>query len=922
MLKFLLLVAGGTLASAQQYSITTIAGGAPPATPAVAASTSIGQPRRVALDSAGNLYFSSGNSVFKMGSGGTLTLVAGNSRAGFSGDGGPAVNAQLNNPQGLAFDHAGGLYIADSSNNRIRIVTPDGIINTFAGTGGVSPGGARSFNDGGPATGALLHAPSAVAIDTSGNVYIADTGDNLIRIVTPDGLINAFAGDSYPSFLGDAGLATDAELYKPSDVAVDSSGNVYIADTANQRIRKVTTDGLINTIAGTGAAGYSGDTGPATSAILLAPASVTVDSSGNVYFADTGNTRIRKIDTSANISTVVGTGVPGFTGDGGPAINAKMSLPTGVAVDSSGNLYIADSQNLRIRKVASGTISTLAGNGVSSFSGDNGPATQAQMNSPEGVAVDSSGNIYIADTNNHEVRRVTRDGTIARFAGNGTAGFGGDGGAAASAQLNAPEGLAIDSAGNLYIADTQNARVRMVTAGGAISTVAGNGTPGFGGDGGAATGAMLSTVTGVAVDAAGNLYIADLNNYRVRKVSGGTIATVAGNGSQGYAGDGGAATSASLNLPRGVAVDAAGNLYIADSGNAVVRKVANGAITTIAGTGLPGFSGDGGAPTSAQLASPSGIAVDVNGSLIVADGAARIRKILFYGFITTIAGNGATGYSGDGGLAINAQINGATAVALDNSGNVYIADSSNNAVRMLQFTAAGTSISAVVNGASNQPGAIAPGEVLVLYGTGLGPGTLTQASLGANGGLPTALAGTSVAINGTLVPLLYTSAGQVGALVPFEVTGPTARVVAVYQGQTSAPATENVVAASPAIFTLDGSGAGQALAINVADGAVNGPNHPASAGSYVTLYATGAGQTNPAGQDGQPATVSSVVAAVTATIGGQTATVQYAGGSPGSVAGVIQVNLQVPAGLTAGAVPVVLQVGGASSQSGVTMVVQ
>ena len=343
MLRFISLLAGASIALAQQYSISTVAGGAPPATPAAAASVSIGQPGRVALDASGNLYFSASNCVFKINGSGTVTLIAGTSRAGYSGDGGPAVNAQLNAPQGIAFAPGGNVvYIADSRNNRIRQVDlSSGIITTFAGDGTISPGGGPSaYGDGGPATSAQLHLPMGVAVDTNFNVYIADTGDNTIREVTTDGNIATIAGDSFPSYQGDAGLAIAAELHGPEDVAVDSSGNIYIADTQNAYIRKVTSDGNINFIAGDGSIGFSGDGGYATSADLIAPFALAVDSSGNVYFAENGDSRIRKIDAkSLDISTVAGNGTPGFTGDGSTATNAEMNSPTGVAVDSAGNLY-------------------------------------------------------------------------------------------------------------------------------------------------------------------------------------------------------------------------------------------------------------------------------------------------------------------------------------------------------------------------------------------------------------------------------------------------------------------------------------------------------------------------------------------------------------------------------------------------------
>jgi sugar lactone lactonase YvrE len=424
MQKFALLLAGVTIASAQQYSISTVAGGAPPATPAAAATTSIGMPRRVTSDSGGNIYFTAGDAVYKMTSGGTLTVVAGNSRAGFSGDGGPAVNAQLNFPQGLAFDAAGNLYIADSKNNRVRIVTKDGLINTFAGNGQISNGGGPgNYNDNGPATNGLLHLPSGVAVDKSGNVYIADTADNTIRQVTTDGIIHTYAGTSYPEFLGDSGTPANAGFYGPQDVAIDANGNIYVADTQNARVRQINpSTGLITTYAGGGTTtqttpkgvAANGDNGAATSAFLRAPMSIAIDSSGNLYLVENAISDIRKVDTKGIITTVAGTGTSGFGGDGSSATSALMNSPTGIALDSSGNLYVADSVNMRVRKIAGGNMTTVAGNGVLSYSGDNGSALKAQMNLPKGVAVDAAGNIYVADTSNHEVRKSTPRATSPR----------------------------------------------------------------------------------------------------------------------------------------------------------------------------------------------------------------------------------------------------------------------------------------------------------------------------------------------------------------------------------------------------------------------------------------------------------------------------------------------------------------------------
>ena len=381
------------------------------------------------------------------------------------------------------------------------------------------------------------------------------------------------------SGLGPEGApATSAALNSPMATALDNLGNLYIADTNNHRIRKVdATSGTITTVAGNGTPGFSGDGATAINAQLHNPRGVALDSAGHLYIADYGNHRIRKVDaTSGTITTVAGNGTSGFVGDGATAISAQLSYPRGVALDSAGNLYIADTSNHRIRKVdASGTITTVAGNGTPGFSGDGATAISAQLSYPLGVALDSLGHLYIADTSNHRIRKVDASGTITTVAGNGTPGFAGDGATATNAQLRTPTGVALDSAGNLYIADSNNHRIRKVNASGTITTVAGNGTPGFGGDGATATSARLSSPVGVALDSAGHLYIADYNNHRIRKVdaTSGTITTVAGNGTSGFAGDGATATSALLNAPLGVALDSTGHLYIADYNNHRIRKV-------------------------------------------------------------------------------------------------------------------------------------------------------------------------------------------------------------------------------------------------------------------------------------------------------------------------------------------------------------
>ena len=938
MLKFLLLAAAGaSLASGQQYTITTAAGGAPPATPATGTNVAVGQPQHATSDKSGNIYFSSSNNcVFKLSTSGVLTLVAGNSRAGFSGDGGPAVNAQLNSPQGVAFDPAGNLYIADSLNNRVRMVTPQGIISTFAGNGLSSPDSVPgSFNDGGPATQGLLKRPQGVATDGAGNVYIADTGDNLIREVTnATGLISSIAGDGYPSYYGEDGPAVNSELHTPSDVAVDSSDNVWIADTVNEYIREVVAStGYIHHMVGNngtpnpgpGTEGYTGDGAAAQLATLYSPVGVALDSTGNLYIVEQGDSRIREVNNGTStvtfpgtnikvqagwIETVVGTDIVGFNASNTTANATPLNYPTSVTLDPSGNMFVADTLNLRLRKVANNSISTVAGNGLFSYGGDGGAAAGAQLNAPKGVAADPAGNLYIADTGNNAIRKVASNGSISTVAGSGIAG----GGAAGNGtnQFSGPQGLAADSSGNIYIADSQNARVVKLTSGGAQTTVAGSGTQGYGGDGAAATSAQLNTPTAVAVDSSGNLYIADFGNNRIRKVSAsGTISTIAGNGNSGYSGDGGLATRALINLAQGVAVDGAGNVYIADTGNNAIRQVTPAGIIH----------------TIAPIVNPVGITTDSLGNLYVSDGGSLVYEIYPFSnpIVVTIGGNGSSGYTGDGGLGTSAQLNGPTGVAVDANGNVYVADTNNNAMRELQFSGSGATVSALVSAASGLPGVVSPGEMVVLYGSGLGPATLTEAQP-SNGVYSANLAGTGVFFNGVPAPLYYTSATQVAAVAPFELSGSQAQILVQYQGQTSSSFTASVAAVSPAIFTLNGSGTGQAVAINSTDNSVNGGNHPASAGSYVSLFLTGAGQTSPGGQDGlengyNGGALPKPVASVSMTIGGITTTANYIGAAPFAIAGVMQINALVPAGLSAGNVPVVIRVGGVSTQPGVTIAV-
>jgi trimeric autotransporter adhesin len=468
----------------------------------------LGIPSGIALDSKATLYISDywNYRVWKADASGNLTAVAGNGQYGSSGDGGPATSAELQWPEYISVDPTGVLYLGDL--HRIRKVTPDGAISTIA----------------------QLNGQSLVGTDLSENFYVgalADigvAGSGQLFKLSPSGAITLVAGSGAQNYYGDGGPATSAQLREPNGLALDQAGNLYLADSGNSRVRLVTPNGIISTIAGT-TSGFSGDGGLAVNAQLGSPQGLVLDGSGNLYIADGPNHRIRMITPDGIINTVAGTGQPGFSGDGGLATAAELNWPTGLAMDSAGYLYVADTLNYRVRKIApDGTITTAAGTGQAGFSGDGGLAVGAQMESPSAVAVDSAGNLFIVDSevwngvgfSNQRVRVVNSSGIITTFAGNGIGGYSGDGGPAINAELCYPQGIAVDAAGNVYILDSGNDAVRKVSLDGTITTVNLNSSVYLN----LSVHDYLKSAGMIAVDSAGSLYVSDYWENLVLKVTG------------------------------------------------------------------------------------------------------------------------------------------------------------------------------------------------------------------------------------------------------------------------------------------------------------------------------------------------------------------------------------------------------------------
>lgn len=991
-------------------------------------------PLRPTFDSAGNLYICdfTNNRIRKVAPNGVITTVAGNGLRGFSGDGGQAIAAQINQPVSIAIDKDGNIYFADRGNERVRKVTVStGVITTVAGTGVAGFSG-----DGGLATNAQVSSVNAVAVDAAGNLYIADSANNRIRKVAADTKnITTIAGTGTAGFGGDGAAATAATLRSPLDLALDATGDIYISDNGNFRVRKITvSSGVINTIAGTGSTTFNGDNIAATSANLGNVLGMALDGAKNIFLSDVTNIRIRRIAAGSGvITTIAGGGGGGFSPDGSAAIGARLNSAQGLAVDPMGTVHFPETSSQRIRKIVSGLagdvtppvvqitspvsapaytsmnnplelkgsatdsggiaavrwssdrggndaalgtnswtipavslangvnnitvtawdvsgnassasiavmfnaqqlLVTVAGTGANAQSGDGGPAIAASLSSPTGIVVDKQGNIIFSDSNNLRVRKVSPDGIISAFAGTGVLGSSGDGGPAVDATMNVPTGLAIDSAGAVYIADTNLSKIRKVGVDGKITTVAGknSGFGDFSGDGGQATAADLNFPEGVAVDSAGNIYIADEGNHRIRKVTAatGVITTIAGTGLLGSGGDGGPATQADLNFPGGVAVDAGGNVYIADVGNRRIRRInaSDGKITTIAGTGVAGYNGDG-IPAKDALLSPNWpclISIDPAGDLIVPDnGNNRIRKItISTGVISTIAGGGAAGAGADAVSPTGVVLARPTAAFVDTAGNLFISDTFNNRVRRTITASALRTVAAVSAARYGSSSDLAADSIAAAFGNNLASAIQSANSLP----LPAALGGTVVRVRDSLgverlAQLFFVSPGQINFVVPSGTANGIAAITVTNDKGEIASGSVNIASVAPAFFSANANGEGVAAAAllrikpdnstqyepvarfdSAAGKFVSTPIDLGPAGDRVFLIAFATGVRG-----------RSALSNVQALIGGVNALVSYSGPSPGLI-GLDQANIQLDRSLAGkGEVNVILIVDGRTSNA-------
>ena len=750
---------GGAIPAVIYGQTTTFAGnGKVGITDGVGTSSVMSGPVGIALDKAGNLYVTNyflisipyiNDYIRKVTPAGVVTTIAGNDNQGYTNGQGNA--AQFFAPNGTAVDASGNIYVADIGNNVIRKVTPTGLVTTYAGNG-------KAGNIDGIADSASFNKPTSVAMDASGNLYVADYSNNLIRKITPGRIVSTLAGGGVVAGFVD-GTGSAAMFKNPQGVATDLAGNVYVADAGNDAIRKITPAGVVTTLTGNGSLGLTD--GALATAEFNRPTGLAVDIGGNIYVADASNQLIRKISPSTNtVSTLAGSGVVGSADGIGTA--ASFNDPEGIAIDLNGNVYVGDKGNNVIRKITAagysispalpdglnfdGTSGIITGiptmpspstdyiitatnaygsstakvtitvtgtvvvqtkppvisyqspqiykvnltiNGlaptntggavpVSAYGGTdilagsgmpgavNNSGSQATFNGPDGIATDAAGNIYVADGANNLIRKITPTGVVTTFAGNGSSGS--SDGQAANASFKHPVAVAVDVSGNVYVADAGNNSIRKITPGGQVSTFA----TGFNNPG------------GLAVDGIGNVYVADSGNNLIKEITpGGAVSVFAGNGSN--ASSDGIGVAAGFSSPTGIAIDNSGYLYITDSGDDLVRKITPGAlVSTLAGGGFRGSTD--GVGNSASFNTPIGIAVDGLGNVYVGDsGNNTIRKITPAGVVTTLAGSAST-VGRSNGIGSAATFDDPRGLAIDANGNLYVGDLVNNLIREVSTT--------------------------------------------------------------------------------------------------------------------------------------------------------------------------------------------------------------------------------------------
>jgi hypothetical protein len=630
------------------------------------------RPSGATADGAGNIYVAdtANHTVRKITPAGVVTTLAGLAGAGGSADG-TAGTALFNSPKGVAADSAGNVYVADTSNHTIRRITVAGVVSTIAGLAGFF-----GTNDG-TGSAARFSNPSGLAVDSAGNVYVADTDNHTIRKVTPAGSVSTLAGQA--GWYGSAdGTGGNARFYGPWGVAVDGTTNVYVADTQNFTIRKITVAGVVSTLAGLPNSPGGTNDGAGSAARFYLPRGLALDGATNIYVADYGGATIRKITPSGIVSTLAGLGWTHGSVDG-TGSNARFNWPSGVAVDSVGNVSVADERDNMIRKITSaGVVSTLAGLAGSVGSAD-GTGDHARFSSPVGVAVDSVGNVYAADYWIHTIRKITSAGVVSTLAG--LAGFAGtNDGTGSNARFNGPLGVAVDSAGTVYVADYDSHTIRKVTPAGVVSTLAGragyNGT-----NDGIGSNARFYYPEGVAVDSTGIVYVGDTINHTIRKITpSGIVSTLAGLARNPGSADG-VGSNAQFNRPSLLATDSGGHVYVADMMNQTIRKITpSGIVSTLAGL-VGSYGSADGTGSDARFNWPMAVAVDSADHVYVADALNyTIRKITPSGMVRTLAGLAGSEGSDDG-TGSAARFNHPEGVAVDSAGNVYVADTGNNTIR-------------------------------------------------------------------------------------------------------------------------------------------------------------------------------------------------------------------------------------------------